>query len=99
MKYQVGQVLKLTHDSNNIYYGEVISRSNILYAQTKFFDWAIRLDNIDNPKACQFKSCEIAGQMPQDAHMLELSQETLEYIKELPKLKNYTEVKNLKNKK
>lgn len=80
--FNVGQVLRLTHESGNEYFGEVVERDGKLYAKTYFFNWHIELDDkILIPRSSWFKLIEVVGTMPNDSNMLDLPPETLELFK------------------
>lgn len=82
--FNTGQVLKLTHESGNEYFGEVIERDGKLYAKTYFFNWHIELDEkILIPRSSWFKSIEVVGMMPNDVSMLDLPEETLELFQNI----------------
>lgn len=89
-EFKSGQIVKLTHDSGNEYFGLVVYRLDRsshkkcdykFFAETKFFGWNIDLTNIFSPRNSQFKSCELVGQAPENNELLELSPESLQLIR------------------
>ncbi len=85
-EFRNNQIVKLTHDSGNEYFGKVVFRQdkadgqNKWFAETKFFGWVIDLTNIFDSGKCLFKSCELVGVSPDNDNLLELPPQTLELI-------------------
>lgn len=88
-EFQNNQIVKLTHDSGNEYFGKVIYRKdradyqNKWFVETKFFGWNIDLTNIFDNKKCWFKNCELMGMSPEFDYLLELPPETLQLFQDI----------------